>query len=771
MQWDLGLVTDTPANRLALGRTPDAVNVLTDERPGAFLPRTGFDAVYSTNGLSKISFLFSFNKESGEKWMILSDSSRVIATTDFNTAVMIKERLTTTVNLQAMQVRNKVWFTNGVDAVFTWEGSTTQVLDGTSYGGTILANVPKGKYIEYYHDRVWIYNVSDNNSALRFSAIASTDGVALAPDDRRAWPQTNQLNIGQGDGTVGTGILSFANQLYAFKEDSTYTIFGKDEDTYFARKTVGEVGTVSNDSCDLLDNHAYLLGRLGVYVFNGNQMARISDDIDPDVETFQKDTTRIIANTWDTQDEFVRGGFQRGTTVTASGFIQLYREPQVVNSILTATTPVNQPYFTLSVNGTTSTHFGTMIPTFTVPSNFQGHPGDMSQAAGTQQRLFIRITPNGIAGAAVRATIRHAGTGQEVSGTPVGDQGGSGDEFFSTPYLIPFSTPAFTGAEINNGSFTVKIEISSGNCSSNCSIDVYAATTTAFATLSLFPETTGHYVSEITTISMLTSWGAFDAIDTPDGSTISYNIRTATSLVQIATQPFIAINPGSVIGSSVNNTFIQWNSSIATVSTTSLANIDFVSIEHVEGQGADARAIGIEWQNRYWLAVTTYAGATTSVIYVKSKGTNKNPNAWNKFHQINVKSMAKYNGNLYGGSSNSGTLYRLDYGNNDDGAAINWHLTTPDIYFEEPFFEKSLKEINVEYTRTGGGTLYVDYSVDGGTYTALSVPLSGTGRAVRSLYGVSKSGKWASIRMRGGDLDKRPEVHSLGIFYDLKQTR
>jgi hypothetical protein len=158
-------------------------------------------------------------------------------------------------------------------------------------------------------------------------------------------------------------------------------------------------------------------------------------------------------------------------------------------------------------------------------------------------------------------------------------------------------------------------------------------------------------------------------------------------------------------------------------------------------------------------------------LFVKSRATNSNPNAWVRFDGINIKSLAIYNGSLYGGSSTNGSIYRLDYGTNDNGQAISWSYKTPDFFFEQPFFDKDFKEILIE-ARKDGQTMYVDYAVDGGSNTVLPVTLTGSGsRMLKSLYSVNKKGKYFNLTLRGATLDKPVEFYTLGMIYKLQQTR
>src|SRR3990167_1626002 len=137
-----GLNTSAPASKIDITETSDIRNFYIDN--DSLEKSKGFTLVGSTPTLYKVTKMFIFNKENGSKEYIVTDSSRVFTTTDFITFTHIRTGLSGTTVPDFFQLRNKVWCTNGVDAVFTWDGTTAQTLDGTS--GT--PDVPISKFGE-----------------------------------------------------------------------------------------------------------------------------------------------------------------------------------------------------------------------------------------------------------------------------------------------------------------------------------------------------------------------------------------------------------------------------------------------------------------------------------------------------------------------------------------------------------------------------------------------------------------------------------------------
>ena len=86
---------------------------------------------------------------------------------------------------------------------------------------------------------------------------------------------------------------------------------------------------------------------------------------------------------------------------------------------------------------------------------------------------------------------------------------------------------------------------------------------------------------------------------------------------------------------------------------------------------------GAVYDNRYWLSI----GGDVYVCDLEKRTQNKQP-PWTKYsgHDINCLAVTRADEyGLYSGSATDGTLYRLDYGDNDDGAAIPILYRTPPL--------------------------------------------------------------------------------------------
>jgi hypothetical protein len=280
-EW-LTLNTAASPTKLRQGQTPNAFNVWVDEKPGSVISAPGYLKVGTSPSNNPCSFCINFFRTAaGTQTFVLSDNSTVWTTIDFQNFTSIITGLSSSFQLRGKVIRDKLWLTNGSDPVRVFDGTTVTVLDGS--GGT--PNVPKGRYIDYHDERVWLYHTTSNRSAAYFSALTDSSATIIAPDNVAAWPTDNFLQVSEGDADFGSGIILYGGYLYFFKQYSIWRLVGHDEYTYSRVKSRASTGTRFNESIQVLDNLIHFIGIDGIYVFDGDTTERISDIIDPATAT------------------------------------------------------------------------------------------------------------------------------------------------------------------------------------------------------------------------------------------------------------------------------------------------------------------------------------------------------------------------------------------------------------------------------------------------------------------------------------------------------
>ena len=768
-----GLNTIVPAHKLQNNFSPYMRNVFTHRKPGKLVKRNGFIVVGSTSSLQDGRTGFTFYHTDGTKEFLVSDSSMLLSTQDFNTYVFISSALNSNAMIEFAQINNKVYYTNGVDPVGTWDGTTKQVLDGTK--GT--PNVPKGRHIVSYQNRIFVGNTSADNTSLDWSAVVSTGGAILTPDHYLAWPALNHKSIGATDGEALNALWVQRGQLQIGKDGSIWTLFGNSDSTYIERRIESQAGVVSQESVVQLDGVAYHKGRDGIYDYNTSFSKRISDLIEPDVDLMANPSTRITQLLWETQADFNKGYSLFGTTMTANGVVTVSTDTPFRMGWSTNTqagvTAMNSSYTILTDGG--STDWMTIRTTDTIPIAYAGNYTILNNTF----KLWAKALDPIPAQMTFTNTLRNTRTGDSFT---------YGPKDFSINTVVQQinvldtdvgrMNALFTSSDLVNGNMQLKVKIDQLNGSAG--FVLWPSSLSGMSDIFMMGTTTGNYISDIATATGISSWGNFNSINETQGGAITFYYRTSTSVVNIATQTWRQISPGTIINAPTINTYFQWASTI-TAPGNLTSNIDQVTLSYLQGSGAPNRPVGIAWNNEYWLSVATDLASSLRLQYVKSWITNPNPNSWNVMSQMNIGSLFKDGAStLYGGSSNSGTFYRLDYGTNDNGQAIDAFYDTPDMTFTgalgdkdaSDWWDKQLHERWIDIDKENGNVLRLGMALNGSeTFTERLIALDGSGPLLYTDFTPKQYAQSFRFRIRSNVLDKGLNCNSLGLLYTPLGTR
>lgn len=754
-----GLITDVSSRKLPPNASPSMENFLIDQNLGQLQKRNGYITLGSTSTLNYVNFIFVFNKVDGTKEYLVSDGSTVLTTQDFTNYSRVRAGLNQLFNLRAVQVENKVWFSNGSDSVFTWDGSTVTVLDGQTYSGMATPNVPKGKVITYYQGRVFVGNLPGDSSSINFSAVSSTDGIAINADDSRAWPGVNQLFINSGDGQVVTGFSKLSGVLNVWKNRSVYSLQGTDEFSYFARLQNDEVGSLSQEAIVNLDNVVYTIGENDILAFDGNDYVPLSEHNRNEFQYIKKEISRTASLVWDSDDDFDGKnsyvlGFSSAGVFTLSGFdtymaIKSTYATGQFSDIISTGFPLN--------GGTT---IGFYVPPVINDTRYLGFISSMT--------LYLRQGNNPGASTMISTSFANR---------PENPTGGASAASSVVPALsenditwVYTNLPLLATAD---DFATGKIQITVNYNSISDIQYVYPPWRTWPAdnnntSISIFmtPLTTGSYLSQISTAVGLSQWDRFNAAVTLNSGAISFYIKTSTALNLFPTIPWTPISPGALISSSQNANYVQWAATITSHRNVDPPYIDSVEITYITGNGSLTRPFAAKWGNRYHLGVSTLTTGETQLVYVKSRQIADTPKALTKFSNINARVFATDGSDLFlAGSSTAGVVFRLDYGLQDNGAVTQSYYDTPDLLLGSPYYKKDILKYFFDVESDAEMTLQVDTYIDGEYYSTRSIAIPESGRNVFALNNVNSSCTSIRLRLINSDFGKSLKVNSIGIFY------
>jgi hypothetical protein len=269
----------------------------------------------------------------------------------------------------------------------------------------------------------------------------------------------------------------------------------------------------------------------------------------------------------------------------------------------------------------------------------------------------------------------------------------------------------------------------------------------------------GTYTSDPYNMVSVSSHSTFETDIVTNNGSIDFQYRTGSNTLDLATAPYKSIIPGSIINSYSSHTWFQFHSSFTLSAGTDISpELLSVTINWFQGS-ANLQPIHIrDWNNRLWVSASTGTATSNNVELVKSRYPSS---SWVPY-TMNIGAITKFNDLFYGGASTSAAIYRMDYGDNDDGVAIDWYWTSRDEVWGSPWLNKQLYEISSDFRKNNAINAYVGYSIDGGvSYTEKPVIMSGSGRSTdRRFVG---SGKSQSYRIKIGDRAKDEKATILGV--------
>jgi hypothetical protein len=211
-----------------------------------------------------------------------------------------------------------------------------------------------------------------------------------------------------------------------------------------------------------------------------------------------------------------------------------------------------------------------------------------------------------------------------------------------------------------------------------------------------------------------------------------------------------------------------------------------------------SKTAGINYKNKLWFAVPHSSSSTKNdriyqYDYVRASDSDRNKGAWSVFDTHDLNNFAEYQGQLYGGSATDGTIYTLDYGWNDNGAAIDsYYITAPISGLpEHKDFVKVWRWVILTISCMGKYFMHVYYILDfdtgSGTET-FPVSLDGGGMYWGTgIWGVSKWGpgvalvkrkvylncvsKDIQLKFETNEKDVYWKVHKAQLVYNLRSMR
>lgn len=284
------------------------------------------------------------------------------------------------------------------------------------------------------------------------------------------------------------------------------------------------------------------------------------------------------------------------------------------------------------------------------------------------------------------------------------------------------------------------------------------------------------YISPVhNTEGNLLQWGAFQLDGNRSGTIISAYFRAASTELGVASEPWTAIVPGAIPNTAITNTYIQIKIEMyLDDQTQTVPKVYGFTVNWVLSSASGATNLqnvgSFIWANRYWLAAATLGAEENDVVIILGKSTFESP--WHK-KDFKLLSFCRFQDYFIAGSSEDGSIYRLEYGYSKNGAVMDSFYETAD--FEQSGFIIKGKELLVSCDRSGSYDLSVGYSTDGGlTYTDKTIDLtqdSGEELGLIKRLNVNFMAPSVRFRVRTNGIDQPFAVDEIRCYHRLTPSR
>lgn len=576
---------DDPAN-LKANESPDLLNVIIDE--GAIKPRGGYITCGKLPSGSVPTEMYNYSKSDGTQYLIVADNTNVYQTADCSNWTRIVTGQSATNKPTFRTVRDDLWFVNGATWAYKWDGSTTTILDGGA--NTPSPAPPRGRYIEFWRERVWIASTSGDPSLLAFSAIVDSAGNDITPSTGTgAWPATNTLYIDRDGGSRIYGIKAYRDNIYVFKGNGIWRVDFRNDFDIQVIKTLSSVGSRFGSSIVEKDNVLHFVGPDGIYAFDGDNSVRLSDKISNKFRTISQPLTAEGTKIWTNQSDFEDGTFINSTATESPGSVVIVGTTGLVNNGGFETGSFS-PWTCVRVGPNGGCGIGT-------GEAFTGVFGASVTASAAS--LIISLYVFDTAGTTVAERSHPLETAAYTLNTSSG-QGRLGRLHFATIDQVGneghLYSPVITIGSIVR--YNAGISAIGFGRLDDVEITVYEATAT--------------WTSDTYEAVGLSSWSFFDAESRTRGGSISYQVRVGSSALNVSTATWSGILAGSLIPGATWENFIQVRANLnAPSDLQNTPSLDSVSVGFLKGGSQTQTIYGASWKNRYWFTSNSGDFAST----------------------------------------------------------------------------------------------------------------------------------------------------------------
>ena len=258
---------------------------------GAIQTRKGLSQYVAANG-GPIITLGQFAENATSNRRLLSQVGNKVYAWDGTTNTLVRT-MSSSNKARFCQFSNYTYMVNG-----TTGGDPLQSYNGTTFGTTNVAALPKGDYIETFENRLVVADVAGDD--IYFTDVVQPNGTLTGGG-------TNPLHkLSPGNGQKITALKTVGGTpgaMLVFKENSIYRVYSLDPDNpSIDPYPAYNVGTYSNESIVEMKDGIYFFHSTGFYKFSfGGQPIEISRRISDVIRGISRESYEDVRG-WRDQD-------------------------------------------------------------------------------------------------------------------------------------------------------------------------------------------------------------------------------------------------------------------------------------------------------------------------------------------------------------------------------------------------------------------------------------------------------------------------------------
>lgn len=744
-----GMYSYPSANEIPDNAASYIQNFFTDIQPLA-VERNGTVAEESTilGSTKAVTGLWDFVDVSGIEWLI-AFSSQTFYKKQFGTSfVPFGPQITTTNQVYATNNLGKIWFVDGVDSLWSFDGTSTATISGA----------PIGKYISSWRNHLAIGCIVGSQSTVWFSKDG--DGTTWTIGAGDSDPFTIQVG-GANDGYAINCLYGmYQDNLIIGRKFDTWAMYGFTQSDEQTRKITSEIGCLQNGTMKESDGDLMWLSNRGIERMNASAITLVSDPIRDITDSVVKNTGNTRSNLQDDASDWLFGSadntyyidtisFPGDVRPTFPDYFIAFRDGTLgsknvwtnycVNTVVGCSTNAFVTTNILAMgsnNGTDQivrtsgqiinyaqgTTFYFQVPSMTGNSNPTGENFDflISSIAATSTSF-----PN------IPSNLNNEFDFSFVSTGVVGGPNFSLQTVSSSSDLTLCSNcqtvaaliPTTVAVWISTTHWSVStggITVAQGVHTFPNYSGVYAYLEYTYnpavqgniyiSSFNVVPET-ATYTSQLLNIgTVISKWGPAFITDSKSGTgNITYQFGSTSSAIIGNISNYATLTNGGT-PTAVVNPFAAFNAKFNILSVNdTLALASFLT---VWTEGSSPANTAWTWDRRYWISLTTATSSNPTLNSILVYQRNK---TWTTLNGINAASFTRWKDGLYyGDSTATGLVYNYDTGNSDNGNAITSEIITKSYDAGRAFRDKDFRKMYTGYQGSSGftGAINLTYDVE-----------------------------------------------------------